>query len=581
MTATAVKPNPEFHYAEVMVLDSNQMAFVNSDDEFVRLIAPAGAGKTHSLLQRCLRQSAENPADRFLIFAFTRAARNELVERLQTDPSLRQASNSVKVMTLNAWGNRMVKNTAQKARLIANQYDQRSALDNALQPVWTQFDAISKALLDRRQTRAGRVIMDGMEKLKSLGFRHDQIDEDSIQSHVSLLEELSLTPGLHEMVQALEEFGIADSNKSFVETMSNEFLPFWSGATETMFSQGLYTFEDQKYRPMLWLEDSVARGDSWSGAARTAHIIVDEFQDINPLDLTLINLLRKVNSSSLTIVGDDDQAIYEWRGSSPDFILEPDRHFGESFSTFVLETNYRSPRNIVEISQELIRHNTRRVAKNVRANSTAMADVELKQYSSVAECVGDTTRFVKHLLEDDAVTSVALVSRKRSQILPYQITFASEDISFYAAEDLNLGLSKAFEELQLLLAIRGQANNPNSPFGPSPVELVLKMADKVKKFPLSKADKAGLVQYFNSERPTSVIDAVNALSNYTGPLKGANDDGSRSRDFADSMKALLQAQTVTTALQSISQGFVGLQKDWGKSEEDFFYTDPPFFYLAA
>lgn len=564
-----------------MVLDPSQLAFVNSDSEFVRLIAPAGAGKTHSLLQRCARQSAEHPNDRFLLFAFTRAARNELVERLQTDPSLRHAASSVKVMTLNAWGNRMVRNTVQKARLVANQYDQRNALDNALQPVWTEFEAISKALLDRRQGRAGRVIIEGMEKLKSLGFRHNRIDMDSIQAHADWLDNLGLTPGLSQLVQSLEEFGIADSSKSFVETMSTEFLPFWSAATEALYAQGLYTFEDQKYRPMMWLEDSVARGDSWTGAARTAHIIVDEFQDINPLDLDLINLLRKVNASSLTIVGDDDQAIYEWRGSSPDFILDPDVHFDEVFETFVLETNYRSPRNIVELSQRLIQNNTRRVPKNVSANSNATAAIEVKEYSSIADCVTDTTSFVRGLLDDTDIRSIALVSRKRSQILPYQITFASDDIPFFAAEDLNLGLSKAFEELQVLLAIRGQANNASTPFGPSPTELVLKMADKVKNYQLSKADRAMLLQHLKSEKPTSVSAAVNALRSYTGPLKGANADGSRSRDFASAMEALLSAGTVTTALQAISQGFQGLQKDWGKSEEDIFYTDPPFFYLAA
>jgi DNA helicase-2/ATP-dependent DNA helicase PcrA len=562
-------------------LDSSQQKFVDSDSDFVRLLAPAGAGKTQSLLQRCVRLATERPGDRFLIFAFTRAARNELVARLQNDPSLSNAAASIKVMTLNAWGNRMVRNTATKAKLVASQWDQKTVLDNALQPVWTEFPSIASALLDRRQVRAGRVILEAMEKLKSLGFRHDRADEVSIQKHVDWLTDLNLTPELDSMTRALEEFGIANSTEKFVKTMSEEFLPFWSAATETLFSQGFYTFEDQKYRPMLWLEGQIERGESWTGAARTAHLVVDEFQDINPLDLELIKKLAHVNSSSLTLVGDDDQAIFEWRGSSPDFILNPEAYFEREFQTFILETNYRSPRNVVELSQQLIKNNKRRVEKEIKANSIETAEVSVTKYRTVSDCVSETTSYVRSLLKDDSISSIALISRKRSQILPYQITFAAEDIPFYAAEDLNLGLSKAFEELQVLLAIRAQANQPTSPFGPSPWELVIKMADKVRIYPLSKADRTGLTQFFKAEKPASVPEAVTMLRTYTGPLKGSNTDAANSREFARSMNLLLEAPTVTAALQAISHGFMGLQKDWGKSEEDVYYTDPPFFYLAA
>ena len=564
-----------------MELDASQLKFVESDSEFVRLLAPAGAGKTQSLLQRCVRQARERPNERFLIIAFTRAARNELVARLQNDSSLSEVAASIKVMTLNAWGNRMVRNSAPKARLVASQWDQKLVLDNALQPIWTQFPLISSALLDRKQVRAGRAIMDGMEKLKSLGFRHDRTDVASVTQHVEWLEMLELKPGLIQLLSSLEEFGIADSTEDIVETMSKEFLPFWELATETLFSQGFYTFEDQKYRPAIWLEEQVERGESWSGAARTAHVIVDEFQDINPLDLALIKNLREVNGASLTIVGDDDQAVFEWRGSSPDFILEPDKYFGESFETFILETNYRSPKNIVGLSQRLIKNNTRRVDKNVTANSSFEAAVSVKKYSTIADCVTETTGFVRSLLEDPSIQNIALISRKRSQILPYQITFASEDIPFYAAEDLNLGLSKAFEELQLLLAIRAQANAPSSPFGASPAELIIKMTDKVRVYPLTKSDRTSLLQFFKAEKPSNIREAVALLRTYSGPLKGSNSDAANSKEFATSIQLLLDAKTVTLALQAISHGFMGMQKDWGKSEEDIYYTDPPFFYLAA
>lgn len=568
-------------YAVQMGLDQTQLKFVNSDSDFVRLIAPAGAGKTHSLLQRCARRANDQPNDRFLIFAFTKAARNELVARVQTDETLNKVSSSITVMTLNAWGNRLLRSHSPKARLIANNFDKKLVLDNSLQPVWTKYPSISKALLDRKQAKAGRAILEAMDVLKSLGFRHEKIEDIEIQGQVDWLIELGLEPTLNQLIDSLEEFSILDSKLGFTNALAKEFLPFWAEATEALNAQGFYSFEDQKYRSLLWIEGQIARGETWSGAARTAHIIVDEFQDINPLDLSLIKALQKINNATLTIVGDDDQAIFEWRGSSPDFILEPDKHFEKTFETFILETNYRSPANIVEISQKLISNNIRRVEKNIKAHSKTNACIDVRDYKNVATCVTETTEFVQELMRNPNISSIALISRKRSQILPYQITFASEDLPFYAAEDLNLGLSKAFEELQLLLGIRSLAVESKLPFGLSASELIVKLVDKVRVYPLNKGDRTELVKYLKSEKPSNLLDAVASLRRYTGPLKGSNTDALNSIEFADSIQNLFDSETVSQALRSISSGFMGLQKDWGRSKDDIYYSDPPFYYLAA
>lgn len=563
-----------------MKLDESQKNFVDSDAKFVRLIAPAGSGKTYSLLRRCARVSNESPGDKFQIFTFTRAAKSELISRLQNDDSLVGAASAIRVNTLNAWGNRLVKSTIPKAKLISSQYDRKTALDNALQPVWMKYPSIKRALLDRRQIRAGNTIFECMEALKTLGFRHDQIGQDEIAKHAEWLIALQLGPQLQRLQEDLAEFGIVDESGEFVNEFLEEFIPFWAEATDALFSQGLYTFEDQKYKPLLWMSEEISRSRKLTGVARTQHFVVDEFQDINPLDLALISRLQELNDASLSIVGDDDQAIFEWRGASPEFILKPNEFFGFEFETHVLGTNYRSPRNIVNLSQVLISNNSRRVPKSVLPAQDSDADVSVIRYPSVASCVSATTDFVAGLLENPEVRSIALVSRKRSQILPYQITFSAQEIPFYAADDLNLGLSSAFTELKVLLAIRAQSSY-TSPFGPGPVDLLLQMADKVRLYKLNKSDRASLLQYLKAEKPASLADAVRSLRLYTGSLKGDNSDAKTSKQFASAIQTLLEAETVTQALQAIGSGFAGLQRDWGKSQEDVYYTDPPFFYLAA
>lgn len=54
---------------------------------------------------------------------------------------------------------------------------------------------------------------------------------------------------------------------------------------------------------------------------RWTHVLVDEFQDISPLDLRLVKAIAERSGAALTIVGDDDQAIYEWRGGAPTYSL--------------------------------------------------------------------------------------------------------------------------------------------------------------------------------------------------------------------------------------------------------------------
>lgn len=172
------------------------------------------------------------------------------------------------------------------------------------------------------------------------------------------------------------------------------------------------------------------------------------------------------------------------------------------------------------------------------------------------------------------------MSRKRSQIVPYQITFAGADIGFYAAEDLNINLSKAFEDLKQMLLVRGSAANP-TPFGPSPVEMLLSLSDKVKKYQLSRSDRSALMAHMSHIRTRTMAEALAHFREYRGELKGDNADGRMTESFADAMASFLTAPTVAEAIRKLSTDFQGLQQDYGKSDDDIFFTDPPFFYLAG
>lgn len=568
--------------------DSFQEAFCNANGGRLRLLAPAGSGKTSSILWRCLAQSratgafSKSEKARFLVFTFTRAARDELRDRVRQDSGFSTLRDNIEISTLNAWGFRRIKSRLHQPRLITSGADFYSVVHNSLQPVWKKHARVEAAITtSRAKGRAAKVIIEVMDTLKSLGFRHDKhAGETAFTNHAKSLANVGLAAHWGTIPQRLADIEVLDPAQPItLSAVYSSFIPFWAQAVEQMFQIASITLEDQKYWTLIELDQALKERRFTTGMHRFHHVIVDEFQDINLLDLNLLRTIADLNKADLTIVGDDDQAIYEWRGASPLFITEPEKHIQTGYQTHILEYNYRSPRNVVQLSQRLIKNNTRRVAKNVQSVSTTEAKIEVFSTANLSQTIDFVLQRVRLLLTAKDIGRVAIIGRKRSQIIPYQITFAREGIPFYAAEDLQVFLSDAFGTLKEMLAIRARSAAGPIP-GLDPAKDALLLCDRVKRFPLNKQDREALRRHLAAERPRTLAAAADAIQAYRGSLKGTNQDGRMSSDFADAIRAFLGARTVADAINSISVDFDGLQRDYGRAIEDIFYADPPFFYLA-
>jgi DNA helicase-2/ATP-dependent DNA helicase PcrA len=557
-------------------LDIYQQQFCDSHAENIRLLAPAGSGKTHSLLWRCLSvHRARGGAARFLVLTFTRAARDELRKRL-SGPEFNEIRSSVEVSTLNSWGWRRVRQNFHSSKLHTSETDRSFCVQNALQPVWKRHPAIKHAM-EAQAFQAGKVVMNLIDLLKSLGFNHTGTAADA-RKHLREIEALGLRPNIETAFRDLKSLG---SSELFFEEAFDTFAAFWLEACQHLFDQALFTLEDQKYAALKDLQSQLAAGKRPVGGSRYTHLLVDEFQDVNPLDLALIREIAGWHQSAITIVGDDDQAIFEWRGATFRYIVSPEDHFERKFETFILEKNYRCPRNIVEHSQRLIRINKRRVPKAVKAVQTTDAVIELLAAKSFSEILDKVIAIVSAFQTQNVSgggRKIALISRKRAQLIPYQILLASKDIPFCAAEDLQVFLSKAFENLTKVLSICEDARTRPRPR--QIVDDVLLMCDLVKRYPLKKAEKQAVQRQISAGAPKSHLEALDLLANYEGPLKGANEGSAMSRSFADSIRRVLLPNTVAEVIDALSAELSGLEKDYGKSHEDIFYSDPPFFYLA-
>lgn len=557
-------------------LDQSQLDFCQSDAQNIRLLAPAGCGKTISLLYRC-RELAErsDSRQRFLIVTFTRAAAAELKDRLIRETQFESIRDIVHVTTLNAYGYRRIRDQVGTHELLDTSTKKRKAMLTQLKPIWENNQYVKPVVTESRNNAVH--VMEAMDGMKSMGFDHTR--DTSYELFVERVENLAyqrLYSGLYEQALVLTDIGLLESPDDYFDFYTR-FFKFWLEATPKLLEESTFTFEDQKYWTYLRLThrspDQKAQRPV-TGAARYHHVMVDEFQDINPLDLSLVKALADRNQATLTIVGDDDQAIFEWRGATPEYILNPSQYFDVSFRGYTLGVNYRSPKNIVDLSQRLISNNENRVHKKVRAAEDAsIASIELKQTHDIHEHL----KLVTEIVRSTEPGKVAVISRLRRQLIPYEIHFASDGAPFRIAKDLNILSSRAFNNLVKLLEIRADANEQRR--RNKAIDDAVEICNFIKRYRLSiSKDRPNLEAYLRKARPCTTAEAISMIKDYDGaPLKGSE---WVHLDMYESASEFVNAGKLSDAIRVIEESFKGLRFDYEKAEEDVYYTAPPLEQLA-
>jgi len=568
-----------------MELDSSQREFCESEARYIRLLAPAGCGKTSVLLHRCLELIGRaQRSERFLIVTFTRAATHELKARLAADPQFAPLREHVVVSTLNAYGFRRMREQVRHPKLLANNTERHFAMQNQLRPVWSHDRYAAVAEVAAKRGAPPRRLLAVMDNLKALGCDHTaDTNYQRFQERFDDLQKLGLGQQVDSQFDELTRLGVLErpgrgsreapsaSRRQFYD----RFFRFWRDATQWLHEQSTFTFEDQKYWYYLDLCGRSAGQNERApiyGAARFNHILIDEFQDINPLDLALIRAIADRHRATITIAGDDDQAIFEWRGATPQFILNPGAYFGRDFADHILSVNYRSPRNIVAHSQHLIQRNQRRVAKNVQAAAGASeADIQVITTGRI----GDRLQLVTEIARDTAYPGrVAVIGRTRSQLIPYEVYYASDGAPIKTAADLDVFSSRAFDQLIELLEIwnrRGERRRIRQA-----VDDAITVCDRIKRFPLNKQDRERLQSYLTRTAPRTCSEAVAAIAAY----RGAKLRGKSHEQLHSTAGAFAGADSVSAALAAMASGFDGLAFDQDKAEDDVWYTNPPLQQLA-
>jgi len=126
------------------------------------------------------------------------------------------------------------------------------------------------------------------------------------------------------------------------------------------------------------------------------YITVDEYQDINPIQEELIRLLAG-EGGNLCVVGDDDQSIYQWRGSSIENILNFTKRY-KNVHTYPLPKNYRSTKLIVDCANKIITNNSKRLPKVMESNDISGNKGDI--YKLIFENQSDEINFIINKIKD-------------------------------------------------------------------------------------------------------------------------------------------------------------------------------------
>ncbi|MEX0630012.1 MAG: ATP-dependent helicase [Chloroflexota bacterium] len=296
-------------------LDPEQRAAAMLPDGPAQVIAPAGSGKTTTLIARLgVLLGRGVAADRIAVVTFNRDAAAELAARIAARLAPHVAgAEAIEVRTLHAMG--------------------RQVLIDAGRPVRLAGDRLPLLRAARRRALAELpVLADGDDPPP------EPPDAAALDTIVSAWKVEGRPPprGAESAVRAF---------------------------TALMEAHGLIDFDDLVVEAVAALEADPQLRRRWQG--RFSHICVDEFQDVDAAQLRLIRILA-APEDNLFVVGDDDQTIYAWRLADVRRILEFPNRYPDA-RRVILEVNYRCPAAVVAAADRLIATNRERVPKQLRA----------------------------------------------------------------------------------------------------------------------------------------------------------------------------------------------------------------------
>lgn len=290
-------------------LNPEQQKAVKHISSPLLVLAGAGSGKTSVITEKIsyLIEDLLYPAKSVLAITFTNKAAKEMRERVKERLDKHKAK-GLTISTFHSLG----------LTILKKHYKDLDYKNN-----FTLFDS-----------------HDSLTLISDIAYDEFQLPKQNakfIQAKISYWKSLLLTSAKVEIKNEL------DQQAQLVYQEYQRYLKSYNS----------FDFDDLIFQPILLFKSNPSIQKLWTDKFR--YILIDEYQDTNESQYQLLKYLTQ-HKNKFTVVGDDDQSIYAWRGSKPENLHHLQEDF-PSLKVVKLEQNYRSTKRILNVANKLIENN--------------------------------------------------------------------------------------------------------------------------------------------------------------------------------------------------------------------------------
>ena len=298
---------------------------------------------------------------------------------------------------------------------------------------------------------------------------------------------------------------------------------------QALTSYNAVDFDDLITLPVQLLETNEQVRQRWQGKIR--YLLVDEYQDTNTSQYRLVQLLVG-DRGKLSVVGDDDQSIYSWRGANPENLVQLESDF-KGLKVIKLEQNYRSTNRILRAANTLIEHNSHIYDKQLWSEKGLGDAIEVIQ---VANEDAETELIANQIIEQKLLRAArfkhfAVLVRSNHQSKLLELKFQAKQIPYHLTGGTSFFARSEIKDIMCYLRVLVNpdddaaflriVNVPRRKIGISTLETLGQYANQRNASLFSVINEIGLQQAL----PAASFDRLKRLSDWFSGLQRQIDNG--------------------------------------------------------
>lgn len=399
-------------------LNPEQLAAVEYLGGPQMIVAGAGSGKTKVLTYKIAYLLKKNfPPEGILALTFTNKAANEMKERIRQ---------LIGKKADDLWMGTFHSIFAKILRVEAKHIDYKSNFS-----IYDTIDSLSLV---------SNIITD-------LNIDADKFTPNSIRHRISFLKNHMITP---------KEFKSNHINSFFDEKVAEIFTEYQKRLVEF----NAMDFDDLLLKPIELFTNKKNILQKYK--SRFEYILVDEFQDTNKAQYELLKLLVSKNGN-LTVVGDDAQSIYSWRGANLSNMLDFGKDFPK-YKLFKLEQNYRSTKIILKAADSVIKNNKDQVIKTLWTENEEGEPLVLLKCTDEKDEASQIAKFIKQETSKKKLTfnDFAVLYRTNAQSRTMEEFFRREKIPYKIIGGVEFYKRKEVKDTIAYLRVLSNQNDEES-----------------------------------------------------------------------------------------------------------------------